>query len=549
MIIEHQAAMTDVQVREQDAQLVAEDWIVLQIHGHVRGNDGEIKDPQVGEVSSEGNKSIDGENIGHLDVQFITQAQRSDGEVDDAVKTEKKRNEVDKRDDLGSLNLAGVSETTRLRQIFQVFETGKSPQNRTIQTSASSNQVHTPQRMPVFERCLKTKQRDVLHNPCLPHVQNQRCPERIKCRVLQDLADTGCTTQCALIYLEKFSGCLLVRDQLLENEMEVVDDLQSLMHWRSVVGCLSSYRPRADPRRRVCTGSELWGEFSGSERLLGTWSRLSNRCVAYLLHGLEAGNASVNHHQDHDEESSSEDIKGFKAADLERHEDLWYRIHHQEMSFPFIVSLLRIAFKYDLADLYKDTSVRLKAYYPTTLPAWRDVCATKLTKPSADYAILVVNIARSTNTMSILPAALLHCTRVAYAKFVNGVRQPDGTLESLSAEDKVRVLQGHDRLLAAVQDRATWLFDLACSSGCSGKDKCKTALSELPSQAIREGFFHVMWNFSAPFNLSGLCPACLSMVQTASDEMMHSIWQDLPTFMDVTVDHWGKLSMQELEQT
>ncbi|EED78822.1 predicted protein [Postia placenta Mad-698-R] len=416
MIIEHQAAMTDV----QDAQLVAEDWIVLQIHGHVRGNDGEIKDPQVGEVSSEGNKSIDGENIGHLDVQFITQAQRSDGEVDDAVKTEKKRNEVDKRDDLGSLNLAGVSETTRLRQIFQVFETGKSPQNRTIQTSASSNQVHTPQRMPVFERCLKTKQRDVLH---AGDIDSWRC---------------------------------------FGQDAKTLADCPATVH---------GLTPEDGSARDQSSGENSPGSWQGAcifSRNV-SWERGPVLAIAVSricpdsqvqLHGLEAGNASVNHHQDHDEESSSEDIKGFKAADLERHEDLWYRIHHQEMSFPFIVSLLRIAFKYDLADLYKDTSVRLKAYYPTTLPAWRDVCATKLTKPSADYAILVVNIARSTNTMSILPAALLHCTRVAYAKFVNGVRQPDGTLESLSAEDK-----------------------------------------------------------------------------------------DLPTFMDVTVDHWGKLSMQELEQT
>lgn len=72
--------------------------------------------------------------------------------------------------------------------------------------------------------------------------------------------------------------------------------------------------------------------------------------------------------QDHDEESSSEDIKGFKAADLERHEDLWYEDGN------IVISSGKVAFRVHKSILSRHSPTLAKALTPAPKSEQLDGC-------------------------------------------------------------------------------------------------------------------------------------------------------------------------------
>lgn len=218
-----------------------------------------------------------------------------------------------------------------------------------------------------------------------------------------------------------------------------------------------------------------------------------------------------------------------------------YRAHRQRMSLSFAASLLRITHKYDVADLRQDALTCFKSFYPITLSAWLNV---EYVKP-APNAVLAVNLAHFAKIPSILPAALLHCMQLDPDVLIQGWHRPDGTVEFLSPEDTVHILQGRDSIWS---DRRTapWLLHPQCSSKCSDQTGCTTALSQLPQDALREGYFHHVWDLSNPCDsqswpsLKALCRACKCMMRANFNRINQATWRNLPAYFNLPpLLDWG----------
>ena len=112
-----------------------------------------------------------------------------------------------------------------------------------------------------------------------------------------------------------------------------------------------------------------------------------------------------------------------------------------------LASLIRIAHKYVVRDVLDDALSRLKKYYTNDLSAWQD-SGTRARYVSAEDADapIVIQLARLTDTPSLLPTAFLACTELMTEYRAN----PDGSFEypaaSLSVPDQVRAIgpeRGH----------------------------------------------------------------------------------------------------------
>ncbi|KAH9910894.1 uncharacterized protein B0H18DRAFT_831049, partial [Fomitopsis serialis] len=76
-----------------------------------------------------------------------------------------------------------------------------------------------------------------------------------------------------------------------------------------------------------------------------------------------------------------------------------------KFEFDDVANCMRLAHKYGIQDLVEDSLEELKRYFPEDFESWeKSLVCDQLTK-----AITAVNLARLTNSLSILPAALYRC--------------------------------------------------------------------------------------------------------------------------------------------
>ncbi|KAI0700393.1 hypothetical protein C8T65DRAFT_697345 [Cerioporus squamosus] len=111
--------------------------------------------------------------------------------------------------------------------------------------------------------------------------------------------------------------------------------------------------------------------------------------------------------------------------------------------FPAVAACVRLAHKYQMAQLLDHSLNYLKTFYPTTLEAWI-AAGTEFKK----YAIGVVNIARLTGCDSLLPSALLICYGLGET-IVRGYERDDGSREQLSLADIGLCYEAKGRLIEA----------------------------------------------------------------------------------------------------
>ncbi|KAM5531292.1 hypothetical protein V8D89_015047 [Ganoderma adspersum] len=81
--------------------------------------------------------------------------------------------------------------------------------------------------------------------------------------------------------------------------------------------------------------------------------------------------------------------------------------------FEALASLVRMAHKYAVPDILDHALSRLKKYYTNDLVAWQNSDARARYVAAKDrHALMVIKLARLTNTPSLLPTAFLLCTKL-----------------------------------------------------------------------------------------------------------------------------------------
>ncbi|KAH9932341.1 uncharacterized protein B0H18DRAFT_1102473 [Fomitopsis serialis] len=95
---------------------------------------------------------------------------------------------------------------------------------------------------------------------------------------------------------------------------------------------------------------------------------------------------------------------------------------------------IRLAQKYGIGDLLEEPIWQLKKLYPTTLSKWIDV-----QRHYSPRTTTAVNVARLTNTPSILPSASYVCCQLPNHDLLDGASHSDGTVESSVESNRSRL--------------------------------------------------------------------------------------------------------------
>ncbi|KAI0697102.1 hypothetical protein C8T65DRAFT_662770 [Cerioporus squamosus] len=203
---------------------------------------------------------------------------------------------------------------------------------------------------------------------------------------------------------------------------------------------------------------------------------------------------------------------------------------------------------YDVPGVLDPALARLKKYYPITLEAWRDTGnrARYVTSTDPCDAIIAVQLARLTDTSSILPAAFLECcdlTRSLYPE-----THPRGgslVLSDLPPRDHAIVISGQLMITKAAAGALMKLFLVVPASGCTSRGRCRRASVSNSAQdflhfsagaGLRTGL-----EMRAAGVLSTICETCRNALVKPLDGDRF-IWRLLPTFFGVSVDGWSSKS-------
>ncbi len=152
----------------------------------------------------------------------------------------------------------------------------------------------------------------------------------------------------------------------------------------------------------------------------------------------------------------------------------------REKSLWTMSAVIRLSHKYQIQALQTQSIECLEAAY---------VCGLRFGRPCFDFTIPTINpgedaragawmvevieLARLTDTFSLLPRALVGISPLELAK---GWVREDGAVVRLSLEDMARCLEGQGRLCQEITDRSSDMVCLAKSFTCPTAARCKEAV-------------------------------------------------------------------------
>ena len=238
------------------------------------------------------------------------------------------------------------------------------------------------------------------------------------------------------------------------------------------------------------------------------------------------------------------------------------------MDISFISAIIRLDHKYELKGMYEQAMNYLTTYYTTNFDTWVDGRNAAQWQPDPVHAIGAINLARLTNTTSILPLAFYICATLG-PDLVRGFIRADGSVERLSADDLRLCLEMKARLAAENAHAAFLLLRPAAQhcSNASGHMYCAelwrkilehAGLSKAPHPVASEraldswlenadclpapappgpGVTFSMYMSSYSPQRS-LCKGCKGHLQVRDREVRRQIWKRLPEFVGLTIENW-----------
>ncbi|PCH43108.1 hypothetical protein WOLCODRAFT_103090 [Wolfiporia cocos MD-104 SS10] len=210
-----------------------------------------------------------------------------------------------------------------------------------------------------------------------------------------------------------------------------------------------------------------------------------------------------------------------------------------EVEFSTIAAVVRLGHKYELDDLKFAALGRLERCFPTEYVNWdftsnRAKSCGVVIKP-AD-AIVAVNLARLTNTLSILPVALYQCCWLSTEDLLQGGMD---SIDKLSTDDLRRCINAK-ALIALSTSGIIATISRKRPYTCSCEAVVRRVVEHLandheacldPSQ--------VQWpNRSIKYIERHCCPACRAEVQSKRMQQAKITWSRLPKLMDLNAPAW-----------
>ncbi|KZT11168.1 uncharacterized protein LAESUDRAFT_691737 [Laetiporus sulphureus 93-53] len=217
---------------------------------------------------------------------------------------------------------------------------------------------------------------------------------------------------------------------------------------------------------------------------------------------------------------------------------------HAPLPFSTVASLIRLGHKYQMADVLEGALARLKSCFSnrrSDLHHWTANASPTMTMTNED-AIAALNLARLTQSDTILPLATFGCCLLEEELIVNGVAREDGSRDELSKEDVIRVFKTRQRIHA--HDLKSISLYKACSPNCSNESGCARGLSKFREILLDpedgplfycNSFRSFLGRDAPPY----LCNDCKEFIDKKDDEREHQSWVELPHITDVNMEVWA----------
>lgn len=212
-----------------------------------------------------------------------------------------------------------------------------------------------------------------------------------------------------------------------------------------------------------------------------------------------------------------------------------------------IFACVRLGHKYRADILYRPAIAYLTSHFSRDLEQW-------LQMPwvpkgfQRHHAIGVVNVARLTGEISLLPTALWQCSMLG-SDVSQGFTYSDGTVETLSLEDLGFCLHGQAKMAQQMTLNFIACFNPPLSEGCKrGKGPNPCACKSFDAFPLMKQFFTELpvhypnpiitpWSWAQYFK--GFCEECLRTIKARGERVRRESWQKLPSFFRLEVPEWG----------
>ncbi|KAH9916571.1 uncharacterized protein BXZ73DRAFT_105765 [Epithele typhae] len=206
--------------------------------------------------------------------------------------------------------------------------------------------------------------------------------------------------------------------------------------------------------------------------------------------------------------------------------------------FEEVVAVARLAHRFDVRHALHAALQHLTKFYTTDFRSHHDHSHSRdLDVPSDECAVAAIQIARLTNTPSILPLAFYLCS---LHECPNGYLDPrlrmrfewrplHGPVEDLPAEDRDVCLKGVWELCEAMVGRYEKVYD----GGAGCREECARARRRLFEATNAHGEY--LMTRREEVAVDGLCGKCAADVRARMRRIRVALWNGIPGFFSLPV--------------
>ena len=215
--------------------------------------------------------------------------------------------------------------------------------------------------------------------------------------------------------------------------------------------------------------------------------------------------------------------------------------------FSELHATVHLAHKYQCPDVEAHALSALKRYYAPTFHTYNrySSMASALFTPQGSAVIAAVNIARLTNTLSMLPFALYEICSTVPSRMVDGYERRDGSIEHLSPQDLQMCIGARSELAWILAGLVSRVFTLVPSALCKRARLCAATRRKILVEAetnargrcdALESFHDSIEDWAGKFRL---CKLCRKEMLARAVEERKTVWEKLPGLFGLTVSDVG----------
>ena len=210
-----------------------------------------------------------------------------------------------------------------------------------------------------------------------------------------------------------------------------------------------------------------------------------------------------------------------------------------------ISAVIRLSHKYHVADAQRQALSTLKLYFTDSFDDFESFGEDGLFHMKWADAIGAVNLARLTDTRSILPTAFYQCCELGDG-VIDGCQRPDGHVEHLGFEDRRICMAGRIALVREARALVFRIFQETPSHRCLSRRICRSALHAMLVRAavekapVEPAVLRPWTTFiDEQADRLKLCGRCRRMLWARELDVRKEIWARLPGIFGMYILGWG----------